>query len=133
MLSVHRLPHFGAVALLTTLAACGGVSSPSTNTSSEFRGTLEVGGRSTHTFRVSKNGEYEVRIVELAPSSSALIGVIVGRESGGVCFTEGNNPFGQLNRLALNGFAFSGTYCVTLYDPGSLNERQTYLVRVSHP
>lgn len=133
MLSARRLvAYLGAAAVLAT-SACGGVTSPSKNRTEDFSGTLEVGGQNTHTFNTNKNGEYEVRITALAPSSNAFIGVIVGRQAGGSCFPEANNPFAQLSRLALSGPIFSGGYCVSVYDPGSLSQSQNYTIQVSYP
>lgn len=129
----HRLTAAIGAAFILAATACGGVTSPSSNRTLDIPGVLQVGDQNTHTFTASKNGEYEVRITALAPSSTAYIGIAVGRQAGGSCFTEANNPFAQLNRLALSGAAFSGGYCVTVYDPGSLSEAQTYTIRVSHP
>jgi hypothetical protein len=121
--------------ITVTSYACRGISSPSTNQNKEFPGTLRVGGTSTHEFQVSKNGEYEVRIISLSPVQTAIIGVGFGQLVGGGCALSNANPSATLNRLALAGVIFPGTWCVQVFDSvlNPLVQDLTYTVRVSYP
>jgi hypothetical protein len=120
----------GAAALLT---ACGGVSTPSTSASEKFTGTIPVGGRGpVHSFTLSKLGEYTVTLTDLTPATGNPIGVGFGNPSGADCaitsaqpVIRGQQPFG--------GSLAKGTYCLVLYDPGSMAQSENYTVTVVHP
>lgn len=125
-----------ALCLFTTallVASCGGVIDPSKNTVDEFPGTLAVGGSKQHEFTAAKNGEFEIKITALAPNQDALLGLNYGLIQNGVCTTQQQNFYAQLNRVALGGLMNSGRYCVTIYDVGTLSQPETYTIRVSHP
>jgi hypothetical protein len=124
-----------ALWLLSTVllaGGCGGVVGPSQNVVENMSGTLAVNGRSDHEFRVSKNGEFEVKITQLAPNADAILGLQYGPLQNGQCGIIGNN-FARLNQVALGGFINSGNYCLIVSDVGSLTQPATYTLRVSHP
>jgi hypothetical protein len=120
--------------LSTALLAggCGGVVGPSQNLVENLSGTLAVNGRSDHEFRAGKNGEFEVKITQLAPNADAILGLQYGPLQNGQCIVQQNN-FARLNQIALGGFINSGNYCLIVFDAGLLAQPATYTLRVSHP
>jgi hypothetical protein len=124
----------GAVFLTFLAGACGGVGPDENNTTSTFSERLEVGGSDTFQFSVGKNGEFSVRITSLS-NSNAILGVWVGQPGLNACtpIVGYVAPVAVLDRDALSSFIQKGSYCLQVYDSGSLRETVDYTVRVSHP
>ncbi len=125
-----------AVAVSVSLAACGGVSSPSTQSSEDFSGTLDPLGQSFKTFSASKTGELQVTLQTLTPRP--VVGFVVlalGAPANGGC--------SLLRYVALQaavGTPYSsyvdikGTYCIIVADAnGILPSQVSWTMRVSHP
>jgi len=129
-----------AVAGVLTMS-CGGFIDPSTNKVDTFSGTVAQGSMSAgFAFTVSKTGEFTVKITALAPSSSAVMGVLYSLAQGDGSCSSNPQPYGYpnnfalLNAPALSGQIFSGRYCVYVFDPtGALAATTTFTVTVSHP
>jgi hypothetical protein len=125
--------------LVTGIAglACGGVSSPSTNTTDTFSSTLEVspGNGNVHPFSTNSNGEFDLRLIALSPDSTGSIGVLIGQvvQSQCVLLSGFNNSAAILNRSVLSGTLQRGSYCVFAYDNGTLRRAQNYTLTLSHP
>lgn len=122
--------------LAVTLSGCRGISTPSENRIESFTGTVEVGSVGpAHFFSVGRNGELFVTVTAIAPDLTSIVGVSVGRETSGSCIAVFGytNNFAQLNRQAIGAPIDKGSYCVVVFDPGSLSRAQSYSVRVSHP
>jgi hypothetical protein len=114
-------------------AGCGGVVDPSKNQVENFSGTLEVGGAVTHFFSVSKNGEMSARLTAITPGSASLLGTALGEQVSGTCSVFGVNNFTGLNRDVFAGPINKGSYCMQVFDPGSLTAAQNYTLQISHP
>jgi len=123
------------VATLMTLG-CGGISTPSSNVTDTFSGTLQFHGSNGHPFSVSNTGEFTVKLTQWGPNSGILVG-IAWTTGDGVCATSGvllqQNTFAALNAQALNGSIVSGKYCIFIFDVGTMTAAQTYTMTVSHP
>jgi outer membrane lipoprotein SlyB len=126
-----------AVAAAVTLAGCGGVTSPSNQTSQDYSDTLTPGGQVFQTFSVSKTGEMQVTIQSLSPRPVVgFIGFAVGLPSGSVC----SPLLGYAVTQAAIGQSYSfptitkGSYCLLVGDFNSaLAGSATFTVRYSHP
>jgi hypothetical protein len=126
----------GIAALLSV--SCGGVVSPSNNVSETFSGTLEPPPSTNNivvkTFSTTKSGEYNVTITALAPTTNLFLGIIYGQaQSNGQCGIIQQNNFATLNTTALAGAITPGTWCVAIYDPGTLTAAATFTVTIKHP
>lgn len=117
------------------LGACGGIVTPSSNTTDQFSGTLQLGGSNSHTFSVQKSGEFDIRLTALAPASTTFVGVAFGQVFNTACqiLPGYQYDFAQLNRTALAGPISKGTYCAVVYDSGRLTQVVTYTLAVSRP
>ena len=122
------------LSLVGALSACGGISSPSTNKVQDFAGTLPVGGSTSYPFSASKTGEFFVTVTELG-NRTLTIGTGLGEVVNSQCQPLAGyvQPFSRWNQQALGGPISKGSYCVVVYDPGTLVAAITYTVRVSHP
>jgi len=129
-----HLPRLLAAGAFTLFCSACGDLGPSKNSNTDFSDRLEVGGFDIFQFNVSKNGEFSVTLTALS-NPNAVLGVWVGQPGNGVCNPIAGyvTPIAVLNRDALNSFIQKGTYCLEVYDPGSLTEAVNYTVRVSHP
>jgi hypothetical protein len=124
------------VSLAAMLSGCGGVSSPSSNQSQNFTGSVSSGGVGpVHTFTVSKVGEFFVTITQLAPDQNIFMGVVFGQQVGGGCTQTQANYAAHVNTQALGGQIEKGTWCVQVGDIGQVSTTTptTYTLRVSYP
>jgi hypothetical protein len=125
-----------AVGLASLLSvACKGITTPSSNKSEQFPGTLDPKGAKSHVFDVSKTGEFTAKLTAWAPNSQILAGMAWTLASNDGTCTTGlqQNNFVVLNAQAIFGQIGSGKYCVIIFDPGTLTAAQTYTITVSHP
>lgn len=133
-------------ALLATLAsACG--SSPASPTGLEtetFTGTVAVGGLDTKTFVVTYNAtatDGGMTITSLATAADqtpvvTTIGLGFGSvNANGACRLDAarTTPAAVLNQeLVASGAFAAGTYCIQVFDAGTLTEPLIYTVVVRH-
>ena len=125
-----------AVSLAGVLSAsCKGITTPSNNQSKQFSGTLQPKGANSHTFDVSRTGEFTAKLTAWAPNSQILAGMAwTIATNDGTCTTGlQQNNFVVVNAQALFGQIGSGKYCVILFDPGTLTASQNYTITVSYP
>jgi hypothetical protein len=123
------------VCLAAMLASCGGISSPSENQVITPSGTVSSGGVGpVHTFSVSKVGEFFVTITSLAPDPNIYMGVWFGQPQNGGCAAFQSN-IASRGQQALGGQIEKGSWCVQLYDVGSVSATTptTYTLRISYP
>jgi len=121
-----------ALAGLVT-ASCGGVVDPSENKVETFSGTLDPGGIKTFSMSVGNGGEFSVKVTALQPNPTAIVGT--AWLFGGNCDQlVQQNAFTSLNQPALAGAVLQkGTYCVSIYDIGTITVAQNFTLTVSHP
>ena len=121
------------VGAILIMVACSGIVDPSQNDTETFLGTIPFGGTGEqHTFEVDKTGEYSVMLNSLTPPTGSLVGMRLSLLSSGTCVLIAVQP-GQVGKAALAGPIDKGTYCLQLYDPGTLAQTEAYSVTVSHP
>jgi len=121
-----------AVAGLITVS-CGGVVDPSKNVTETFSGTLDPQSSKSFTMSVNNGGEFSVKITALAPSATAVVGTAWAFGANCDVLVQSNN-FSTLNQPALSGAVLQkGTYCVAIYDIGTLTASQNFTLSVSHP
>lgn len=134
MLTMARL--FAAAVVATSLAACSGVSSPSSQTQDTFTGTVDPIGQSSSNFRVGKTSELSVTLVNLTPRPVlGFIGLAIGQPVTGGCSPYGAYVVAQaaIGQTYSLGQVAKGSYCVLVIDGnGILTAPATYSVRVIH-
>lgn len=126
-----------ALVFAATLAACSGISSPSTYTPDDFSGTLQPGGEANRGFNVDGTGELQVELRELNPRPRVgFIALAVGRYAGSIC----SPLFGYIRQqIAIGqpvamGRITKGAYCITVADSNLvLTEPASFTVRMLHP
>lgn len=116
-------------------AACKGITTPSSNQSEQFPGTLQPKGANSHVFSVSKTGEFTAKLTAWAPNSQILAGMAWTLAANDNSCTTGlqQNNFVILNAQGIFGQISSGKYCIIIFDPGTLTAAQTYTITISHP
>ncbi len=127
--------------LLVTASSCGGATAttvPSGQvtppTVELFSGELAPAGLNVHPFTVSRNnGTLEVTLTRLS-TANLQVGLGVGTPSGGSCtFLAGASiRTAASSTPQLSGTTDAGSYCVGVFDAGTLTESVGYAVTVSH-
>jgi hypothetical protein len=143
--SLRRLfPVLVAGAALVAAAACNNspsssssssTTSPSgTQTTDTFSGTVSVRGNDVHTFTITISGDVQIDLTDVNGGSTIPLGVAVGTPNGAACsvLPGASVPTPASATAQLTGAMTSGTYCVQVYDIGSLTGAVTYTVTVTH-
>lgn len=127
----------GAVAVAVSLAACGGLASPSSAKPDDFSGTLAPLGQASKPFSVSRTGEMQVTLQSLTPRPVVgFVTVAIGLPSGDLCvplagYFVSQAAIGQQ-------YAFpqisKGSFCVVIADVnGILTSAVSFSIQVLHP
>ena len=135
MLKTVRL--LTALAVAVSLAACGGVDSPSNQISQDFTGTVDPLGQTSNPFSVSKTGEMQLTLLSLTPRPVVgFIALAIGQPVGTACVPAS----GYVVQQAAVGQQYSfpqiskGSYCVLVADAnGVLASTATFSIRLVHP
>lgn len=128
----HRLLAVTAVSLLLAGPACEGLVDPSDNVTTEFSGVVDPGFAVEHSIRITRNGEYSLRVKSLEPSENTFLLIILGLVDQGLCAPIQQN-WGFHDQLALAGEMRNVTYCIQVIDPGVLTVPVAYVLELSHP
>ncbi|HUR35267.1 MAG TPA: hypothetical protein VM032_15795 [Vicinamibacterales bacterium] len=128
---------FAAALLTASMAACSGVSSPSTQATEEFSDTLAPLGQVSKPFSVSKTGEMQLTLKSLTPRPVVgFIALAIGVPNGSACSPI---PGYVVSQAAVGQqYAFpqitKGAYCLLVADAnGALTASATFTVSLSHP
>lgn len=140
MASATRIRHrlFGAVVALTFIGpGCNwfNSTSPSDTTpkTETFSGTLTPQGSSVFTFTVSKSGQVSLTLTSVAPTATTPLGLGIGTPNGTACTMSSSTPnavAGSSAQISVN--ESPGTYCVRVFDSGTLSATVTFTVTVAH-
>lgn len=122
-----------AIASALILSACSGVTDPSKNQVETFSGALAVAGHVDHNFSVGKTGEMTARLTSISPNAASLFGVGLGVQINGTCAVQTANNVAGTTRDALSTSIQKGSWCVQVFDNGTLTATQNYTIQVSHP
>ncbi|MGE3957641.1 MAG: hypothetical protein AB7H96_13050 [Vicinamibacterales bacterium] len=126
-----------ALALAASLAACGGVSSPSNQTAEDFTGTLGQSSQAFQTFSVSRTGELSMTLQSLTPRPVVgFVSLGIGTPGAGSC----SPLLGYIISQAAIGTPYSfpriinGTYCIVVADANAILTGPTnFAIRFTHP
>ena len=142
MREARRFAALPAAALALLIGACGSndTTTPTTTpsgsdvprTTETFTGTLTPRSAMWHPFTVQVAGTIDVTLTSLSPVSTLTVGVGVGITPTNGCDVQAWNnaaTTGTILTSAIN----PGTFCVTVYDMGSVTDAVTYTVAVTHP
>jgi hypothetical protein len=141
MVSAMRTRHnlFSAVVALA-LTLCGpgcdffsDSTSPTTTQTETFSGTLEPQKSSVFTFTVSKSGPVSITLTNVVSTSTTVLGLGIGTPNGAACTltssTQSATP-GSTAQIVVTENA--GTYCVRVFDVGTLPASVTFTITVAH-
>lgn len=136
-MSSERLVSALAIAGLSAalFSACG-ISSPSSNKTDTFSGTVAVAGIGpVHNFTVTQSGgEVSIKITSLSPDTGATLGVRYGPYTSSTeCLANAQTGVAGLNKTALSGLIAKGNFCLLVFDSGLITRAETYTITVSHP
>jgi hypothetical protein len=124
-----------AVSVASLLSGCSGVIDPSKNTVETFSGTLPVGGSVVFPYSWGKNGEIEVTMTAVTPTpANGPIAMYIGQQDSGNCFQlAGYTAQAIVNRKVQFGVLNKGSYCLGIFDPGTLTVPVNFTGSFSHP
>ena len=139
---------FAVLAVIGLTAAlsldCSGVTTPSSNKTETFSGTVTVNGFTEQPFSTSVDGEFSITITSLQPDPDKIVALAYGDWNNGACATS--TSFVHKASANRNGwqsvFSRKGTRCFQVADPvlwygtgdnDHLTRSETYTISVSHP
>jgi hypothetical protein len=135
MRTITRLA--GALALTGSLAACGGVTSPSSYPADTFSGTINPGGEADRGFSVGSTGEMSMTLTALSPTPQVgFMWIGVGQYVGASCspvpgYYTTQAPIGQ--QLSFSTIP-QGAYCMFISDGNTaLKQTTTFTLTARHP
>ncbi|PYR09512.1 MAG: hypothetical protein DMG00_13625, partial [Acidobacteria bacterium] len=105
------------------------------NTTETFTGTVAPGGNGmVHSFNVSNTGEFSVKVTAMTPTFNSFFGTFLGIVQSGNCSLFQQNTLSIVGSQSLTGPIFQkGTYCVFVFDVGTMTMSENYTLTVSHP
>lgn len=115
----------------TTTGPTGQVTPPTVEV---FTGTLAPGGSNVHPFTIARNnGTLEVTLTRVS-TANLQIGLGVGNPSATSCtfLTGASIRTGASTTPQLSGTSDAGSFCIGVFDVGTLTEAVTYSVTASH-
>lgn len=96
-----------------------------------FTAAIGVSGSNTHPITVQTVGKFVVTLVSADPA--VAIGIAVGTLSNGTCvILSSNNAVSAGGTVALTGTALAGSFCVEVFDVGTIVDSLTYTITVAH-
>jgi hypothetical protein len=126
-----------AVAFATSLTGCGGVSTPSSETTEEFSDTLAPQGQAFKAFSVGKTGEMQMTLTTLNPRPVVgFIWLAVGTPAGTACSPLAGYVVSQaaIGQQYSFGQVVKGSYCLLAADGNAILTTNTaFTVRFTHP
>jgi hypothetical protein len=132
------------VAICVLAAACDegdpGIVQPTVHPATvtdTFTGNVALQAADSHAFVITLSGKIAITLTAVGPPSTAEVGVGIGIPTGLACSlvlgdgtrvttTAGSTP-------QISGTVLPGTFCVVVYDAGTLTEPVDYTVTVAHP
>jgi hypothetical protein len=108
-----------------------------TSSTDTFSGTITQGGTAIHPFTVKTSG-YSVLAgyTSLSPASVTALGMGIGTWDGSTCsLNVSQNDTSRAGNTALSGTAYSGNFCIRVYDGGNITDNTvtvSYTLQVQH-
>jgi hypothetical protein len=122
------------------LAACGNdatatsptATSPVTET---FTGQVIAGGSASHAFTAASAGTVSLTLASLGPPTDLVVGFGVGipQANGASCLLSQSVQTGASTLPQITTQVDAGTYCVRLYDLGTLKSPTAFTVTIVRP
>lgn len=129
----------GLATLLALASACADdtlPTAPDTNPVVEnFSSQLGVRGVASRTFTVSSAGTVAVLLKQVGPPADVSVGLGLGipRADSRSCSLTRSLTTGASSVAQISLAAEAGTYCVQVFDPGTLPGEVTFSIDVTHP
>jgi hypothetical protein len=128
----------GALVVAATIAACHGVTSPSSYPDDDFSGTITPGTTQSKNFNVGSTGEIQMTLQTLSPRPVVgFLWIGVGQPAAGSCqpllgYYTTQAPVGQ--GLQSFGTIQQGSYCMFVSDGNSiLTQPTSFTLQTKHP
>src|SRR5258707_7132124 len=124
----------GLVVLAALMGACyaDSITSDANRVTDTFTGTLVAKASDGHLVTVAKDGNIDVTLTTLTPTTTITVGLGVGNPVAEGCSLLIYNNGAQAGTL-LSGSAGPGSYCVIVYDVGNVTNTLSYTISVVHP
>jgi hypothetical protein len=127
-----RLPGLVLLAALSGACSADSITSDADRLTDTFAGTLVAKASDGHLITVAKDGNLDVTLTSLIPTTTITVGLGVGQPVAEGCSLLIYNEGAKAGTI-LSGSVGPGTYCVIVYDVGNVTGPLTYTVSVVHP
>lgn len=112
--------------------AADSITSDADRLTDTFTGTLSAKASDGHLVTVAKNGNIDVTLTGLNPTTTITVGLGLGQPVAEGCSLLIYNEGAKAGTI-LSGSAGPGNYCVIVYDVGNVTDPLTYTLSVVHP
>jgi hypothetical protein len=121
-------------------ASCGGdtttaPSDTSTSGTATFVGQFGVGGSASRTIVAGASGEISITLREAGPPTDIALGLGIGIPSGSNagCYQTRTVVVASADTPHLVATVDAGTYCVRVFDAGTMTTPIAFTVAITHP
>ena len=141
MTGAHKLGRLMAVAAAVVSSACNDAASPTAPSSATSPVTvvydtqLYPRGAASRTLSVAQAGNVVLTLTSVRPDSSVSLGVGLGipRADGGGCHLSQSVSTASGAAPQLSATVDAGTYCVKVFDLGTLTDAVSFAITIVHP
>lgn len=131
---------FLIVVFALALSGCGDSTTATSPTSTSpvtetFTGQVIVGGSASHAFTAASAGTVSLTLASLGPPADLVVGFGIGipQTNGASCLLSQAVQTGAATSPQITLQVDAGTYCVRLYDLGTLKSPAAFMVTIVRP
>jgi hypothetical protein len=141
MRGARKLIRLMAVATVVVSSACNDAASPTAPSPAMspvtvvYDSQLYPRGAASRTLSVTQSGDVVVTLTSVRPDASVALGVGLGipRADGGGCHLSHSVIAASGASPQLSATVDSGTYCVKVFDLGTLTDAVSFSITIVHP
>ena len=97
-----------------------------------FSTNLYPGNNLTRTVAVGTAGDVNITLTQVTPAASIGFGIGVTKSNNGDCYLTKSVVSARGSTASLSVKTDPGTYCVKVFDPGTLPDRVTFFMEIAH-
>jgi hypothetical protein len=133
-------PLLASLLAALALAGCDGASTATSPTATSpvteiFSGQIIPGGSAARSFTAASSGTASITLTQIGPPADVVVGLGIGipQSNGSGCYLTQTAPAAAAAAPQITVAVDAGTYCIRLYDTGSLVAQAAFSVTIVRP